>query len=398
MKKLTEKEWVEAFEEINGRKPSPEEFMEGMRSGEFVITDQQQLSSEKRALSSTSDLYRNILKQLHSYRHILYIVLSFLGLVILFVFLQSNRISFDESNFEDGTWVVMRKEKTDDINVVQYMSGTWDEMIVNSENSDDWFEYESLEEFYELQELEEKPVKLPKVGRIKQEVEHTTGLENINTNHFMVISKGDVHLIFYWLNKDRAAVYFPGEQEVYVAQKMNTDSNIFGEYKLIDNTVFDEDTDRQRERKSIFDFNNYIQTSSTEKVGFGVLSLQQFLEVYQLAGGDIEELKDLDEINRTIKPLGKKINDFNDIELILFDSSIDNDGFDSSQAQMAGIAWVSFLAMPVEGEQNLVMTTSVSTETLENALEDSGFKGSIFTDKEDVLKISKMAALLEMRE
>lgn len=41
MKKLTEIEWVTAFEEIHGRKPKHAEFMEGLKNAEFQIIDSQ---------------------------------------------------------------------------------------------------------------------------------------------------------------------------------------------------------------------------------------------------------------------------------------------------------------------------------------------------------------------
>lgn len=384
MKKLTEKEWVEAFEEIHDRKPSPEEFIEGMRNGEFDIANLQTKSSIES--KSTFGALRSLSEVSSTYKQVLYIVLVFFALILLFIVIQANRVTFDESHFEDGAWVVMGMEQTDGVNTVHYISGTWGELYDTSDE-DDWFEYESLEEFNDLQELEEKPVKLPKVERIKQEIEHTTGLENINANHFMVISKGDVHLIFYWLNKDRAAVYNPKLDQVYVTQKLNTDMKTSGEYRVSDFVFIDneEEKDEKLQEEIVLDFDANVRRSTDDEVNFGILSLQEFMEVYQLAGGRLEDIKDLEEVNQTIQQFGYQVRALNNADIVFFDSAYD-------VLNPSPAAWTGLLALPVERGKKLLLTTTVSRTYFEQFAGKGKLEGAKL---EDVLKFSRMVILLE---
>lgn len=397
MKQLTEKEWVESFEEIHNRKPSPDEFMEGMKKGEFQILESQQISSGKMQ-SKAFEKFRNLSALFISNRLILYIILVFLGLIILFVFLGSNRTPFNQTNFENGAWVVIGLEESHDVETVHFMSGAWEDIVY------DWgdeakFEYLTFSKFIDLQKLENQtPVTSLSSEQVVNRMEIATGLKGIDTSKLMVISKGDEHMIFYWLNSDRAIFYMPTEGNIYVTQKLNTDITLKGEYSFIDyySANLDDFSDKVSnftDPDNTIDFDEFILRNDSNNPTFNTLSYDKFLEVYQLAGGDVSDIKDLSEVNKGLRRVGNELQDFDSVSIaFLGDGTY---GIKSGDVYMFDITAFALFVIPVEYETKVLLTPTASSKWFGTIVSESGFD---YDKKQDLLKEARMVIVSEKEE
>lgn len=378
MEKLTEKDWVEAFEEINGRKPTSDEFMEAKKNDEFQFSDNRRFSR----IGTNGSFVRKI-KSRSCYK--IWIATILVGLGVLCLILVrgiSSTSTFDQENFETGSWVVMGMKKEDGVDVVGYRFGAWDDFFPAFEEDDD-FTYTPFEEFLEKQDLEDDDIlDWPSAKQIVAKIEETTGLGNLRTQKLMVISKGSQHRVFYWLTRDRAAVYMPLEETVYIAQKSGTNLELSGSYTVTDYYTVGLVDFEDRLSDRIYDFDESIvrDTDMPEwwNNDFDILPLNQFLEVYQLAGGDLSDIKNLAEINQRVRKLDYRIDSLNTTEVILVD-----DGW--------GIAADSGLLLPVGNGEKIIMTPTMSVEWIKNLAEEIDDTDAV----ERLLKITKIVAVAE---
>lgn len=304
---MNQKEWIEQFQSLNGRNPEFQEYATALKEGEFEIEKNiSETTSDSGVMSKRRAKITSILKK---------VLLPILVLVVIgsgYVFWKNSVSSpFDKENFESGTWVILDVENGNETSFTDFDAATWNDFFnLKSGESFEYGqldEYDSLATFYEEDGVENK---------LEASIQAIKGKDaKIKDNNFNVVTTDSAgSVLFYWVDSNTAFLYLPALREILVARKVTPNKGIAGDYKMMDyryfgnDLLYEDDVEEQLEEalseEQIVSFDG-IEIPDSE--GSKLMSYEEFIQLYQLSGGDLGQINGIDDINIKIKQAGYKI-------------------------------------------------------------------------------------------
>lgn len=334
---MNQKDWVEYFEAMNGRKPTASEFSEALKRNEFVTENGNQRLRGVRIFG---------------------ILFGILAIVAMGIIYWNNSLvsTFDVDNFESGKWVMMEYQDGGG----NYQVGTWKELY-NVESLED-IQYRKFDDYNKfVKKFKGSEISVLSKKELWSSIQDIVGEDKkIRENNFTIVTTEEVSIIYYWIDRNTAIMYHPSfATKFQVVRKISQNKGITGDYEFFDVKSLSDNSYNEDEFESL---KGMVVTFDGTKIadleGNALMSYDDFSELYKSSRHDLNQIRNLASINRQIKQAGYKVGSADNVYV----------GINAEESLTS-----AFIFIPVENGKKVLMLSLVPAESdyLEGTSEDA---------------------------